>query len=85
MDINVKENKTKVFGLRKELGVDNLGVQKTMRWYHFLGDGTTMLALNALSGLVGVLTYFYTDKIGLSAGIVGTILLATKFCDGKNC
>ena len=81
MDINVKENKRKGFRIRKELGVDNFGVQKTMRWYHFLGDGTTMLALNALSGLVGMLTYFYTDKIGLSAGIVGTILLATKFCD----
>lgn len=80
MDINVKENKKRGFG-KKQLGVDNLGVQKTMRWHHFLGDGTTMLALNALSGLIGMLTYFYTDKIGLSAGIVGTILLVTKFCD----
>ena len=62
MDINVKENKRKSFRIRKELGVDNFGVQKTMRWYHFLGDGTTMLALNALSGLVGMLTYFYTDR-----------------------
>ena len=32
MDINVKENKRKGFRIRKELGVDNFGVQKTMRW-----------------------------------------------------
>ena len=81
MDINLKENKERGLGRKKELGFDNLGVQKTMRWYHFLGDGSTQLGLNALSGLIGMLTYFYTDKIGLAAGVVGTILLVTKFFD----
>lgn len=52
--------------------------EKNMKWYHFLGDGSTQFGLNAINGLIGVLTYFYTDKIGLSAGVVGTILLVTK-------
>lgn len=72
---------TKKFKGRKELGIDSQGIQKTMRWYHFFGDGVAMLALNSLTGLVGMLTYFYTDKIGLAAGAVGTILLVTKVID----
>ena len=55
--------------------------ETNMKWYHFLGDGTTQFGLNAITGLIGMLTYFYTDKIGLSAGIVGSILLATKIID----
>lgn len=55
--------------------------ETNMKWYHFLGDGTTQFGLNAITGLIGMLTYFYTDKIGLSAGIVGSILLATKTID----
>lgn len=81
MDINVKEKEQKGTKGKKELGLDSFGVQKTMRWYHFLGDGATQLALNAISGLIGMLTYFYTDKIGLAAGAVGTILLVTKVVD----
>ena len=77
MELEVK----KVGRRRKELGVDNQGIQKTMRWYHYLGDGVTMLALNTLTGLVGMLTYFYTDKIGLAAASVGSILLVTKIFD----
>ena len=67
--------------LRKELGLDSNGVQKTMRAHNFLGDGASMLALNTISGLVGMITYFYTDKVGLAAGIVGTILLISKIID----
>ena len=68
-------------GKRKELGLDSYGVQKTMRGRHFLGDGMGMLALNTISGLVGMVTYFYTDKVGLAAGMVGTILLVAKIID----
>ena len=66
MKINLKENKKFI------------NKEKNMKWYHFLGDGSTQFGLNAINGLIGVLTYFYTDKIGLSAGVVGTILLVTK-------
>lgn len=58
-----------------------LSSDMSMKWYHFLGDGTTQFGLNAITGLIGMLTYFYTDKIGLSAGIVGSILLVTKIID----
>ena len=33
-----------------------------------LGDATGQFALNAMSTLVGQLTYFYTDKVGMAAG-----------------
>ena len=55
--------------------------ENSMKWYHFIGDGSTQFGLNAITGLIGMLTYFYTDKIGLSAGVVGTILLITKIID----
>lgn len=38
-------------------------------------------ALNAISGMVGQLTYFYTDKAGLAAGMVATVFMITKVID----
>lgn len=38
-------------------------------------------ALNAISGMVGQLTYFYTDKAGLAAGMVATMFMVTKIID----
>ncbi|SDY21988.1 glycoside/pentoside/hexuronide:cation symporter, GPH family [Evansella caseinilytica] len=66
---------------KKELGVDGHGIQKTMRYYHYLGDGLAQIAYNSITGLVAMLTYFYTDKIGLAAGTVGTMMLVTKIFD----
>lgn len=63
----------------KELGLDAQGIQKTMRFYHYLGDGSAQIALNSISGLIGMLTYFYTDKVGIAAATVGTIMFITKF------
>ncbi|WP_339843422.1 glycoside-pentoside-hexuronide (GPH):cation symporter [Paenibacillus sp. FSL W7-1088] len=63
----------------KALGLDAQGIQKTMRPYHYLGDGAAQVALNSISGLIGMLTYFYTDKVGIAAATVGTIMLITKF------
>ncbi|MCP1133635.1 glycoside-pentoside-hexuronide (GPH):cation symporter [Paenibacillus polysaccharolyticus] len=63
----------------KALGRDAQGIQKTMRPHHYLGDGVAQVALNSISGLIGMLTYFYTDKIGIAAATVGTIMLITKF------
>ncbi|CAI6048908.1 Isoprimeverose transporter [Paenibacillus sp. JJ-100] len=62
----------------KALGLDAQGIQKTMRPYHYLGDGVAQVALNSISGLIGMLTYFYTDKVGIAAATVGTIMLITK-------
>lgn len=68
-------------GKRKELGKDSMGIQKTMRFVDYLGDGLGQLPLNIMSCLVGQLTYFYTEKVGLAAGMVATMLLIAKFVD----
>ena len=66
---------------KKELGLDSMGVQKSMRMTDYLGDGLGQLPLNIMSGLVGQLTYFYTEKVGLAAGMVATMLLVAKIFD----
>ncbi|MBU5351895.1 glycoside-pentoside-hexuronide (GPH):cation symporter [Paenibacillus barcinonensis] len=63
----------------KALGLDAQGIQKTMKPHHYLGDGAAQIALNSINGLIGMLTYFYTDKVGIAAATVGTIMLITKF------
>ena len=66
---------------KKELGLDSMGIQKTMRLKDYLGDGIGQLPLNVMSCLVGQLTYFYTEKVGLAAGAVATMLLIAKIAD----
>ena len=67
--------------VKKELGLDSMGIQKTMRLGDYLGDGIGQLPLNVMSTLVGQLTYFYTEKVGLAAGAVATMLLFAKIVD----
>ncbi|MBB6634624.1 MFS transporter [Cohnella thailandensis] len=45
------------------------------------GDAMGQFALNIGTGLLGMITYYYTDIVGVSAGIVGTIMLMTKAID----
>lgn len=66
---------------KKPLGKDKFGVQKVMRLKDYFGDATGQFALNAMSTLVGQLTYFYTDKVGMAAGAVATVLLICKIID----
>lgn len=66
---------------KKELGLDSMGVQKSMRTTDYLGDGLGQLPLNIMASLVGQLTYFYTEKVGLAAGMVATMLLIAKIFD----
>lgn len=68
-------------GKRKELGKDSMGIQKTMRLGDYLGDGLGQLPLNVMTSLVGQLTYFYTEKVGLAAGVIATLLLISKIVD----
>lgn len=70
-----------MMGKRKELGVDSMGIPKTMRFTDYLGDGLGMVPLNIMSCLVGQMTYFYTEKVGLAAAMVATMLLLSKFAD----
>ena len=65
----------------KELGMDSMNIRKSMRLADYLGDGVGQLPLNIMSGLVGQLTYFYTEKVGLAAGMVATMLLLSKVVD----
>ena len=66
---------------KKPLGVDSMGIQKTMRFSDYLADGGGQFALNGIGGLVGAITYFYTDKVGVSALMAANVLLAAKICD----
>lgn len=66
---------------KKPLGKDKFGVQKVMRKGDYLGDALGQFALNAISGLIGQLTYFYTDKVGMAAGAVATMFFICKIID----
>ena len=63
---------------KKPLGKDKFGVQKVMRVKDYFGDATGQFALNAMSTLVGQLTYFYTDKVGMAAGAIATMFIVCK-------
>lgn len=67
---------------KRDLGKDANGIQKTMRFFpDYLGDGAGQLTMNAITSLGGVLTFFYTDRLGLSVGTIGTLLMVVKLID----
>lgn len=66
---------------KKPLGVDNMGIQKTMRFGDYLADCGGQFALNTMGGLISAVMYFYTDKVGVAAATAANVLLAAKICD----
>lgn len=66
---------------KKQLGLDSMGIQKTMRLGDYLADSGGQFALNSISGLIGAITYFYTDKIGVAAMTAANVLLIAKIVD----
>lgn len=66
---------------KKPLGVDSMGIQKTMRFSDYLADCGGQFALNSMSGLISAIMYFYTDKAGVAAATAANVLLAAKICD----
>lgn len=66
---------------KKPLGTDSMGIQKTMRIGDYLGDCGGQFALNAMSGLVSAVLYFYTEKVGVAAVTAANVLLAAKIVD----
>jgi len=66
---------------KKELCLDGQGIQKTLRFRNYLGDSTGQVSLNGISGLVTMLPYFYTDKVGIAAAAAGTIMLGARVFD----
>lgn len=65
---------------KKPLGTDSMGIQKTMRVGDYLGDCGGQFALNAMTGLVSAVLYFYTEKVGVAA-TAANVLLAAKIVD----
>ena len=65
----------------KVLGVDSQGIQKVMRKSDYMADMSGQFALGLVGNLVGQLTYFYTDKVGLAVGGVGIVMAIAKFVD----
>ncbi|MCF2569343.1 MFS transporter [Mediterraneibacter glycyrrhizinilyticus] len=66
---------------RKPLGKDKFGVQKVMRVKDYFGDAMGQFALNSMSTVVGQLTYFYTEKVGMAAGAIATMFIVCKIID----
>ena len=55
---------------KKELGFDSDGAKKVMRKRDYMADMSGQLALGLMANVVGQLTYFYTDKVGLALFIL---------------
>lgn len=66
---------------KKELGFDKNGVQLTMRQRDFWGYGVGVFGITAITQVIGQLTYFYTDKVGMAAALAGSALMITKIAD----
>ncbi|MBV6375498.1 sugar (glycoside-pentoside-Hexuronide) transporter [Enterococcus casseliflavus] len=64
----------------KEFIHENKEINK-MTKKDYLGDAAGMFGLNIILLSVGQLTYFYTDKLGLSVGLVGICLLVVKIAE----
>ncbi len=47
----------------------------------YMGDALGQIALNSIMVLTGQLTFFYTNKIGMAAATVGTIIFVAKLFD----
>ncbi|MCM1388283.1 MAG: MFS transporter [Bacillus sp. (in: Bacteria)] len=68
-------------GKSKTLGLDADGAQKMMHKGDYMADMGGQLALGIMGNLVGQLTYFYTDKVGLAVGGVGVAMMVAKVLD----
>lgn len=54
-----------------------------LRWYHKIGYGSGDVAGNVVYALLTAFVMFYlTDTVGLSMGIVGTLMAVSKIFDG---
>lgn len=57
--------------------------KKYLKWYNKVGYGSGDLAANCIYALLTSFVMIYlTDTVGLNAGIVGTLIMFSKFADG---
>lgn len=66
---------------KKEIRYDADGARRVMRAGDYMADFSGQLALGLMGNIVGQLTYFYTDKVGLAVGGVGIVMAIAKFID----
>lgn len=66
---------------KKELGFDKDGNKLVMRRRDYLADMSGALGTGLMGNIVGQLTYFYTDKVGLAVAGVGIIMAIAKVID----
>ena len=58
-------------------------IGKKIGFVEKLGYGFGDLAVNFVWASMGMfIVYFYTDVVGISAAVVGTIMLVSRFLDG---
>ena len=60
---------------------DSAGARRVMRKRDYLADFSGQMALGLMANLVGQLTYFYTDKVGLATMSVGVVMAISKVVD----
>ncbi|MDE7332671.1 MAG: MFS transporter [Lachnospiraceae bacterium] len=66
---------------KKEVRYDADGARRVMRGGDYMADFGGQLALGLMGNIVGQLTYFYTDKVGLAVGSVGIVMAIAKVMD----
>lgn len=66
---------------KNEVRYDADGAVRTMRKRDYIADMGGQLALGLMANLVGQLTYFYTDKVGMAVGAVGIVMAIAKVVD----
>ena len=59
------------------------GARRVMRKTDYMADMGGQLALGVMANLVGQLTYFYTDKVGMAVGGVGIAMMIAKIIDAN--
>lgn len=55
--------------------------KKVLRPRDYFTDSLGQMSINIIGILTGQLTYFYTNKIGMAAGVAGTILMVARIFD----
>ncbi|MBD5496124.1 MAG: sugar (glycoside-pentoside-Hexuronide) transporter [Lachnospiraceae bacterium] len=66
---------------KNEVRYDADGARRVMRGKDYATDFGGQLALGLMGNIVGQLTYFYTDKVGLAVGSVGIVMAIAKVLD----
>jgi len=76
----MKETKKKVMFDSNHRG-NSGGFEEMMKTRYYVGDAMTAVSINIIFNITSLISYFYTDIIGMSVGVVSIVLLISKFAD----